>query len=97
MIDPFHDWLLTEERLLEYISDKYGAENIYSTHHYETTSSSDLGEGVWVSSDEPFSTEVTNYTHESEVNEQKRQIKILKNRYVQQVLSEYDKELRSRE
>lgn len=97
IVDPYYDWLLTEQRLHEYIVNKYGANNVNAVHHYETTDHHDLGAGVWCSSDEPFSTQVSNYTHEKNKNESKRKIKILKNRYVQQVLTEYRKELRNRE
>lgn len=94
IVDPFYDWLLNEQRLIEYVSNKYGAENVYATHHYETTAQSELGEGVFVDFGTPFSTAVSNYEHEDRENEKKREIKILKRRYVAQVISEYNKELR---
>ena len=95
-VDPFYDWLLTEEHLNSYITRKYGAENINAVHHYETTANSDLGAGVIVSSTEDFSVPVTNYEYEKAKNEEKRKIKILKNKYLQQVLTEYKNELRNR-
>lgn len=97
VIDPYYDWLLTEDRLQEYIQRKYGAENVGAVHHYETTSQSDLGAGVWASLGTPFITPISNYSYESSLNEEKRKIKLLKGRYLQQVLTEYKNELRDRE
>jgi hypothetical protein len=94
IINPYHDWLLSEERLLEYVVEKYGSQNAFAVHHYETTAAHTLGEGIWVNAGEPLSKSVTNYTHELTINEQKRRIKILKPRYVPQVLAEYQAELR---
>lgn len=93
MVRP-SDWPMTDKQLRNYISQKYGAENIYEAHHYETTSSHDLGEGVWVNFGEPFSTAVSNYDYETELNEAKRKIKIVKTRYIQQITSEYLNKLR---
>lgn len=97
IIDPYHDWLLTEERLLEFITAKYGAENVYAVHHYETNDQSELGAGVWASLGTPFIDPVTNYDYEASLNEEKRTIKVLKNDYVSQVIAEYKKELRERD
>ena len=97
IIDPYYDWLLTEARLNEYVVSKYGAENTTKIHHYQTSSESDYGSGVWCSSTEPFAQAITNYEYEKAENEKKRKIKILKNRYIQQVITEYKKELRNRD
>lgn len=89
IVNPYTDWPLSEEQLLEAIKTKYGVENVYADHHYVTTEDSSLGAGVVVNFGTPFSTVVSNYTYEFELNEEKRKIKILKLFYLQQVLQEY--------
>jgi len=85
------DWVMTSNQLENYIEQKYGINKIYAIHHYETTSSSELGKGVWVNSGTPFSVAITNFDYENQLNEQKRKIKLIKPRYIQQVLAEYYK------
>lgn len=92
--DPYYGWILSDDRLYDYIVAKYGAESVYDTHHYETTSSHELGEGIWVNSTEPFSSEITNFDYEKQLNEEKRKIKILKDKYISQVLVEYNNALK---
>ena len=91
IIDPWHDWLLTEDQLYKYAVSKY--DDIYSMHHYETTEESELGEGIIVDSLASFKTTVTNLSYEQSKNELKRKIKILKPEYIRQIISEYKKAL----
>lgn len=93
IIDPYYDWPLTDKRLYDHVVLNYGVENVTATHHYETTDDHELGTGIIVSQTEPFSTPISNYTHEETINESKRKIKILKRNYIQQVLTEYKNEL----
>lgn len=94
IIDPYYDWLLTEDQLVNFIKTKYGVESVYAVHHYETTSFSDLGEGIIQNGTEPFVTPISNFTFESRINDAKRKIKILKRQYIKQVIDEYKSELR---
>lgn len=92
--DPYYEWVLSDKDLLEYIERIYGVENIYAVHHYETTEASDLGAGVWVNQGTPFSTAVSNFSYYSQENEKKRRIKILNPIYMQQVIAEYEREIK---
>ena len=94
IIDPFYEWVLSERRLYEYIKAKYGDNQFQTIHHYETTDEHALGAGLWVDSTEPFSTPVSVLTYESFLNEKKRKIKLIKTRYLPQVLAEYERVLR---
>lgn len=85
--DPFHGWLLTEKQLYDYCVRKYGADKIYSVHHYENA------DGDWVNLGSGNTRTVTNMVYETELNESKRKIKILKKEYISQVVAEYNKEL----
>jgi len=93
IVNPYYEWLLSEDRFNEYVEQKYGLENIGDVHHYETTDASDFGAGVIVDAGEPFSTPISNYTHEQRLNEARRKIKIIKIRYIPQILAEYQNEL----
>lgn len=93
VINPFRDWLLSADQLMLFVQEKYGEENIYNPHHYETTSSSDLGAGIWVNFGTPFITTISNYDYEAGLNEAKRKIKIMRPNYISQILQEYRQEL----
>lgn len=84
IVDPYYDWILSEQELMDYVKRKYGAENVYAIHHYETTESSELGEGEIVESDAPFSVSISNFQYEDILNEEKREILILKPQYLDQ-------------
>ena len=92
IVDPYYDWLLTDDQLHAHALTKY--ENINATHHYETTALSELGEGVIVDSEALSKIAITNLSYEQTQNELKRKIKILKKEYIPQVLAEYRSELR---
>jgi hypothetical protein len=94
MIDPYFDWPLTDKQLMTFVKEKYGVSEAYTAHHYETTSSSDLGAGVWVDFGTSFSSAVSNWDYEHELNEEKRKIKVIKPRYIAQIIREYQQELR---
>ena len=75
----YTEWPMSYETLNRYVDEKYGPGNRNKIHHY-----TDL-RGVVVSEDHPQENRipVTNYDHESILNDQKRKIKVLKQQYVQ--------------
>ena len=89
IVDPYFEWVMTDTQLLVYIQDVYGTGNEYDTHHYETTSDSSLGAGIWVNSGTPFSTAISNFSYEETLNEQRRKIKVLNPNFVSRLLTEY--------
>ena len=91
IVNVYTDWPLNSTQLMNYVIAQYGAENIFEPHHYETTSESDLGEGIIVNEGTPFSIAVSNFDYEDGLNEAKRYIKILQPQYISQVLQEYSK------
>jgi hypothetical protein len=34
IVDPFFDWPLRSDELMEYVKNKYGENRVYSVHHY---------------------------------------------------------------
>jgi hypothetical protein len=93
IIDTHLEWPMTDAQLLTVMQEKYGEENVYNTHHYETTDQSDLGAGVIVNQGTPFSVEVSNYTFEHRENEKKRKIRIINKAYVSQIIDEFTRVL----
>lgn len=81
IIDPRYEWPLSTNNLLKYCQSKYT--NINGVHHYE-----DLNGNI-VNSTAPGAIPVTNYIYEDRVNEGKRRIKILKRRFVGQIVAEF--------
>jgi len=97
ILDPYVDWVMTEEDLHAYVVDKYGSyEHAASTvHHYENT---DPAITYWMSPETRaalppaerigFDTEVTIWEYEQARNEDRRSIRLLDRRYAQQAYDE---------
>lgn len=69
IINPFTDWLLTNEELEELIAQKYG-DKANAVHHYELN-------GIVYTEKMPNAIVVTNAQYEYDKNEKKRKIKVL--------------------
>ena len=82
-------WLKNESDLLAFVTLKYGEGNENEVHHYETTEESELGEGVWVNQTELFTTPISNYEYEFQLNEEKRSIRLLRTRYLRDFINQY--------
>lgn len=83
--DYIEDFPLALPELEEYIAEKYGDDDVYSTHHYE-----DPDTGYVVDSDFPGATAVSNYDFETDRNEAKRRIKIIAPELLQYVVKQFD-------
>lgn len=92
MIDPFYDWPFDESALSSFVVNKYGAENIYKHHHWESEYDDDnfsLPAGEIVSEDYEFNiVSVDNFDYESGVNEDKRHIRLLRPEFLTQIVQE---------
>lgn len=100
LIDPFFDWPLNEADLRENVISIYGEENIYSHNRWESDDDENiyaLPSGEVVSSDYPYNrVSINNYDVESEKNEAKRNIKLLKPGYLPQVKDERERILKNK-
>lgn len=77
ILDPRYDWPLPQQSLNAFITDKYGAGNENTVHHYVNS------DGDWVhSSYAGAKTAVSNTDYETDLNEDKRRISILQPRFV---------------
>jgi len=89
IIDPFYDWILTDEEIIEYCRKKYGNENKIVGYRYNGIFYKTMPPNVDIYSVE----QVTAFQYESELNEQKREIKILKPDYIPLIEDEIIKQL----
>ena len=82
-VDYLSEWVMTYDRLEQYCKDKYGEEEIYSIHHYEDA------EGYTVDETYPSATPISNIDYEVVQNENKRRIKLISKRVLQQLIDEF--------
>ena len=83
MTNPYYDWPLTYFDLKKFVDKKYS--NINAVHHYEDV------DGYEVDSTASGATSVTNFIYEETLNDARRNIKIIRSEYVQQIVSEFKK------
>ena len=86
----YYDWPLTERNLQKYVSTKYAVPS--SIHHYEISQESGNTEikiKVEVA-DYPSPTPITNMEHERYLNDERKNIKVLKKVYIESFISEFN-------
>ncbi len=95
--DRYHDWPMTQQQFDLYMKDKYGIENISAVHHYEITQESghdnikiDVGTSNTLY---PSATAITNYDFEEKLQNERRRIKLLDPRYVDQFVAEFKEKI----
>ena len=97
--DRYYQWPMTQPQFAEFLTDKYGAGNEDSAHHYEVTQDSgrtsgqgpnDYSHKVEVNSDTDNATTITNREYEERKQDKLRQIRLLDKRYLGDFLSEFE-------
>ena len=97
--DRYYDWPLNSPQFAEFLTDKYGAGSEDDTHHYEITRTSgrtsgqgpdDYSHMVECNSDESGATTITNREYENREQDNKRQIRLLNQRYLNDFIAEFD-------
>ena len=86
----YYDWPLTERNLQKYVSTKYAVPS--SIHHYEISQESGNTE-IMIKvevADYPSATPITNMEHERYLNDERKNIKVLKKVYIQSFISEFN-------
>ena len=100
IVDRYYEWPLTDPQFQAFLTDKYGAGNEDSVHHYELaqtsgpTSSSDDSHMLEVNSDTENATTITNREYEEREQNKLRQIRLLDRRYVSQFVEEFERLIR---
>ena len=86
----YYDWPLTERNLQKYVVNKYAVPS--SIHHYEISQESgDTEIKIQVEVvDYPSATPITNMEHERYLNDERKNIKVLKKVYIEPFISEFN-------
>ena len=86
----YYDWPMTERNLQKYVVNKYAVPN--SIHHYEISQESgDTEIKIKVEVvDYPSATPITNMEHERYLNDERKNIKVLKKVYIEPFISEFN-------
>ena len=97
--DRYYQWPMNQPQFAEFLTDKYGAGNEDSAHHYEVTQDSgrtsgqgpdDYSHKVEVNSATDNATTITNREYEERKQDKLRQIRLLDKRYLGDFLSEFE-------
>ena len=82
--DVNHDWVKSTRQLQMYLTNKYTEAQLTETHHYEISQTSgDTTIKIEVeNTNYPGASPVTNYEYEVALNEEKREINLLRNDYL---------------
>ena len=102
IVDYYEDWPMSVQRFEEFVKEKY--DNPQGIHHYEITQTSgentkiiDVGLGIktedGLNSDYPSATDISNYQYEESLEEQKRQIRLIQPKYIEQFVKEFERKL----
>ena len=88
--DRYYDWPLTERNLRAYVNDKYATPS--AVHHYEISQESgDTEIKIQVEvADYPSATPITNFEYERDLNDKRKNIKVLKKIYIETFASEFN-------
>lgn len=85
IIDPRYEWPLTEAQLYDYVYNKYSG-SISGVKHYTISETNT----IVVDSDYVGAYPVTNLNYESSLNEAKRNIRILRSKYLSSFITEFE-------
>lgn len=82
--DPFDGWFRNDEEMEIFLTDKYAGE-IDSVHHYEDA------DGYYINDYADTSTNtITNREYEESLNDNLREIKVLRPAYLSQLITEFE-------
>lgn len=86
--DPFDGWPMDYDTMISYVESKY--ENIYAIHHYES-----LSTGAVVDDTVPAYGRfpITNFEHETNINDSKRKIKLVTSNYINEYVDYHNKQV----
>tara|TARA_B100001778_G_C18543055_1_gene609260 strand:+ start:389 stop:895 length:507 start_codon:yes stop_codon:yes gene_type:complete len=92
IIDVQREWPKSQEELTLYVKDKYGANNSSDIHHYVLTADKSIvvDWDAAKASDGTY-TALTNLQYEEEVNDKKRQIKVLNPLFLSAVSKQFNR------
>ena len=98
--DRYYEWPMNQVQFAEFLTDKYGAGNEDSIHHYEVTQDSGRTSGrgpsdysylVEVNSDTDNASSISNREYEERIQDSKRQIQLLDKSLLGDFIAEFDR------
>ena len=98
--DRYYQWPMNQVQFAEFLTDKYGAGNEDSIHHYEVTQDSgrtsgkgpsDYSHKVEVNSDTDNASSISNREYEERIQDKKRQIQLLNKSFLGDFIAEFDR------
>lgn len=102
IIDPYYDWLLTQQELETYVKEKYGS-NADGIHHFENLNTGNIVDQYeslqyfdMVSSGTTLPQHihpVSNFEYEMERNEKKREIKVISPDRIFDIIKQFEQEM----
>lgn len=91
IVDVRKEWPMSSADLVKYCKKKYGETGMYEIHHYRTT---DENKYIVDQSYEFSKDEITNIQYEEELNDAKREIKVISTKYISEFVNYYTKSVR---
>ena len=94
IVDYYEDWPMSVQRFEEFVKEKY--DNPQAIHHYEISpTSGDSTEkiDVGMNTTDYSGTAISNYTYEDNLQEKKRQIRLIQPRYIKEFVKEFERKL----
>ena len=89
--DINHDWVKSTRQMQNYLQDKYTEAQLEEVHHYEIPQTSgDTSITIQVPQGTDGATSVSNITYETDLNESKRSIDLLRNEYLTFFVEEFE-------
>jgi len=88
MTNPFYDWPLTYFDLQKFVAKKY-PDNANGVHHYEDEEGFEVDEDKDKPANSIYPKIITNFLYEEKKNDENRNINIIKQEYVNQVIQEF--------
>ena len=92
MSDVYHDWPKSTRQMQAYLNDRYTETQLNEPHHYEIPQTSgDTTVMIEVENTTyPSATAVSNYEYEIALNDSKRSVDLLKNKYLSFFINEFE-------
>ena len=95
IVDYYEEWPMSVQRFEEFIKDKYP--NSQDLHHYEINQTSgDTTKTINIGSDNTgyeSASAISFYTYEQRLQDEKRQIRLIKPEYIQDFVTEFEDKL----
>jgi len=95
IVDYYESWPMSVQKFEQFVKEKY--ENPQAIHHYEITQTSgdtsikiDVGMNT---TEYPSAVAVSNYTYEDNLQEKKRQIRLIGTRYIDTFVKEFERKM----